>query len=79
MENWIISDNKLCREFTFKNFIQSVEFVNQITPIAEQMNHHPDILIYGYKHVKVMLFTHSQNKITSNDYLLAEKIDKLYN
>ena len=71
------NDKKLEKEFTFSNFIESVEFVDKIVPLAQAADHHPDILIHSYKKVKVMLFTHSEDKITEKDYELAKKIDEL--
>jgi 4a-hydroxytetrahydrobiopterin dehydratase len=77
-EKQIISKkNVLTKEFTFDNFIHALDFVNKIKPLAEEMNHHPDILIHSYKKVKIMLFTHSENKITEKDHELAEKIDSI--
>ncbi len=70
-------DKKLEKEFTFSNFVESVDFVDKIVPLAQAADHHPDILIHSYKKVKVMLFTHSENKITEKDYNLAKKIDGL--
>jgi len=72
-------DKKLEKEFTFSNFVESVDFVDKIVPLAQAADHHPDILIHSYKKVKVMLFTHSENKITEKDYDLAKKIDGLVN
>jgi len=72
-------DKKLEKEFIFSNFVESVEFVDKIVPLAQAADHHPDILIHSYKKVKVMLFTHSENKITDKDYDLAKKIDGLVN
>lgn len=75
--DWKIEGSGLIKEFTFKNFVESVDFANSIVPIAEEMDHHPDLLIHSYKKVKVILFTHSENKITQKDYTLAEKIDNI--
>ena len=75
--DWKIEDNLLIKDFEFKNFVESVRFVNDILPLAEEMNHHPDLLVHSYKKVKVMLMTHSENKITDKDYSLAKKIDGL--
>lgn len=72
---WKIETNNLEKEFTFTNFVESVQFVNKIVPLAQAADHHPDILIHSYKKVKVMLFTHSEGKITHKDYDLAKKID----
>lgn len=74
---WKIEKDKLTREFVFNNFIEAVEFVRKIVPLAEALNHHPDILLHSYKRVKVMLFTHEEKKITDKDYALAKKIDEL--
>jgi len=76
-EDWKVENNFLTREFKFNNFVEAVNFVNKITSIAEEMNHHPDISIHSYNKVKIMLFTHTENKITSKDYTLAKKIDEI--
>lgn len=75
--SWNAINNKLQKEFTFSNFIEAVQFVNKIVPLAEKANHHPDILIHFYKKVRIELFTHSEGKITDKDYQLAGEIDKL--
>ncbi len=73
--NWKKENNKWVKEFEFKNFVQAVDFVNKIVPLAEKSNHHPDILIHSYKKVRIELRTHSEGKITQKDYDLANKID----
>ena len=75
---WKVEKTNLTREFELSNFAEAVQFVNKILPLAEEMNHHPDVLIHGYKLVKVMLFTHSLNSITDKDYELAKKIDEIW-
>ena len=54
----------------------SVDFVNRLTPIAEEMNHHPDLAI-SWNKVNVSLSTHSEGGITENDFELAAKIDSV--
>jgi 4a-hydroxytetrahydrobiopterin dehydratase len=73
--NWETKDKLLVKEFELANFVEAVNFVNKILPFAEEANHHPDLLIHSYKKVKVMLMTHSENKITDKDYSLANNID----
>jgi 4a-hydroxytetrahydrobiopterin dehydratase len=73
--DWKIENELLTKEFGFNNFVEAVGFVNKILPLAEEMNHHPDVLIHSYKKVKVMLYTHSEKKITEKDHSLAKKID----
>ena len=76
MNDWIIIKNRLIKEFIFKDFMESVEFINQVAEEAELLNHHPT-LINTYNKVKVELWTHTVDEITELDYLLKEKIEKI--
>ena len=73
---WEREGDALVREFEFANFVGSVDFVNRITPVAEEMNHHPDLSI-SWNKVTVSLSTHSEGGITENDFALATKIDSV--
>ena len=76
LEGWEREGNTLRREFKLDDFVGSVEFVNRIVPLAEEMNHHPDLAI-SWNLVTVSLSTHSEGGITENDFRLAERIDSL--
>ncbi len=74
---WTHENNTLTRTFTFSNFMESIAFVNRIVPLAEEMDHHPDLDI-RYNTVKVTLCTHSAGSIvTEKEVELAEKISML--
>src|SRR5947207_2699524 len=60
-----------------KNFLDASAFINQIAGVAEQHDHHPDILLSGYKNVLVMFSTHDAGGITQNDFDMAAAVDKL--
>jgi 4a-hydroxytetrahydrobiopterin dehydratase len=51
--------------------VEAVEFINQIVPIAEEADHHPDIEIFSYKKVKIKLIPHDAGEITEKDVNLA--------
>lgn len=76
-KEWINENNSLVKTFTFKNFVEAVSFVDKIVPLAEKLNHHPDIEIFSYKNVKVNLTTHEEGKITEKDIELAKEIDNI--
>jgi 4a-hydroxytetrahydrobiopterin dehydratase len=76
--NWKVENEKLVKEFDLGNFVKAVDFVNKITPLAENSDHHPDVLIHSYKKVRIELTTHSEGKITEKDYDMAKKIDLLF-
>ena len=75
--NEIHSDNKLKREFVFKDFKEAISFINKISIIAEKNDHHPEIFNV-YNKVIITLCTHDKGSIiTDKDYNLANKIDEL--
>ena len=76
---FIEKNNTLEKDFEFKNFTQALSFVNKVWDLAEELNHHPDIVLHWYNKVKILLFTHSEDKITDKDYKLAQKIENIYN
>ena len=75
VEGWERAGDALHKEFDRGDFKGSVDFVNLITPAAEEMNHHPDLEI-SWSKVTVSLSTHSQGGITENDFELARRIDE---
>ncbi|MBN1386475.1 4a-hydroxytetrahydrobiopterin dehydratase [Candidatus Woesearchaeota archaeon] len=75
--DWKIEEKYLVKEFEFADYSEAVKFVDKILPLAEEANHHPDILIHGCKKVKIMIYTHNEDKITDKDYSLATQIDEI--
>ena len=75
-EGWEKYGNSLRREFKFDDFSGSVDFVNRLTPVANEMNHHPDLFI-SWNLVRVSLISHSEHGITEKDFELAKKLDEL--
>jgi len=68
---------KISREFKFKDFVESLEFVNRVGDLAETESHHPDILMHSWNKVVVTLYTHSIGGLSENDYILAAKINTI--
>jgi 4a-hydroxytetrahydrobiopterin dehydratase len=74
--DWQIETNLLNRDFLFKNFHETMAFVNAIAWVAHQENHHPDFEV-GYKHCLIQYTTHSIGGLSENDFICAAKIDRL--
>ena len=74
--DWEKYGNCLRREFKFDDFTGAVDFVNELTPIANELNHHPDLFI-SWGLVRVSLISHSEHGITEKDFELAKKLDEL--
>ena len=64
------------KKFTFKNFLDSQKFINDVGNIAENEGHHPDI-IFGWGYAIVQIFTHKIKGLVESDFILAAKIDKI--
>ena len=66
------------KNFVFKNFVNSQNFINKIGEISEKENHHPDIS-YGWGYAKIAITTHAIEGLSENDFILAAKIDQIFN
>ena len=78
VSSWEANENHslISRRFTFKNFYQTMSFVNAVAWIANQENHHPDLEV-GYNYCVVKYATHSIKGLSENDFICAAKINKL--
>lgn len=74
---WKAGKNSIYTTFTFENFSVALAFVVRTGIEAEKADHHPDILMHGWKRVKITLSTHSEGGVTKKDFALAERISKL--
>ncbi|MGQ9819520.1 MAG: 4a-hydroxytetrahydrobiopterin dehydratase [Candidatus Kapaibacteriales bacterium] len=74
---WTFKENSLTKELVAPDFISAIGLVNSIAIIAEKLDHHPDILIYGWNKVRIITSTHSVGGLTEMDFLLAKEIDSL--
>ncbi len=68
--------DKIERKYKFKNFKKSMEFVNKVAELAEEQDHHPDILIH-WNEVTLTFWTHAIKGLHDNDFIMAAKIDEL--
>ena len=74
---WEEKNNKLQKNFEFKDFVRAFSFMTRVAFTAEKMNHHP-YWINVYNRVEIFLNTHDAgNTVTERDHKLAKKIDAL--
>lgn len=73
----VINQHKAIKKsFSFKNFYETMAFVNAIAWIANTENHHPDLEV-GYNYCHVTFMTHALKGLSHNDFICAAKIDAL--
>lgn len=74
---WSREGEAIVREWKLADFAAAIAFVNRVAEVAERVNHHPDMLLHGWNHVRLTLSTHSQGGVTDADLALAQEIDRL--
>ena len=79
-EGWEVTPDhrQIKKSLTFKNFYETMAFVNAVAWIANQENHHPDLEI-GYNYCHITLMTHALQGLSLNDFICAAKFDHLFN
>ncbi|WP_282126787.1 4a-hydroxytetrahydrobiopterin dehydratase [Marinifilum flexuosum] len=77
-QGWSEIDSKLIKNYVLSDFTHAIKFINLIAKDAEKVDHHPDIKLYKYKNVRVILTTHAKRRITEKDISLAKQIDKIF-
>ena len=74
---WRREGDSIVRDIERDGFTAAMALANAVAEAANAANHHPDILVHGYKHVRLTLSTHSAGGITETDFALAGMIDGL--
>ena len=82
VDGWDVKKNDktiyyLSKNFKFKDFKNSQKFINKVSEISEDENHHPDIL-FGWGYAKILITTHAVEGLSENDFILAAKIDQIF-
>jgi 4a-hydroxytetrahydrobiopterin dehydratase len=72
----VVDDTKISKTFSFKDFSQTMNFVNKVAEIAESEGHHP-VMHVSYSRVEIELWTHAILGLSENDFILAAKIDEI--
>jgi 4a-hydroxytetrahydrobiopterin dehydratase len=74
---WRRDGDAIVRDVELDGFKAAMALANRVADAANEANHHPDILVHGYKHVRLTLSTHSAGGVTENDLAMAATIDGL--
>ena len=77
LNGWTIEGDAIRKQYTFKDFLEAIAFVNRLAPLAEAADHHPDIT-FGWGYAVIETTTHDRGGVTDVDVALAEKIDAIH-
>ena len=75
LDGWTLEGDAIRKQYTFKDFLEAMKFVNCLAPEAEAADHHPDILI-NFKRVTLTYSTHSDGGLTAKDFEGAAMADR---
>jgi 4a-hydroxytetrahydrobiopterin dehydratase len=77
LQGWEHTGGVIAKTYTFKNYYQTLAFVNAAAWISHRDDHHPDIAV-GYNQCRVSYVTHAINGLSENDFICAAKLDALF-
>jgi len=77
LKGWAIVDGKLAKVYLFRDYHQTMAFVNALAWISHREGHHPDLEV-GYRQCRVLYWTHAVDGLSENDFICAAKCDALF-
>ena len=76
LEGWIFENDIIYKEYTFKNYMDSIRFIQNLAQEAEKNNHHPDMVV-GWCTIKVSFTSHDEGGVTKNCIAMATATEKI--
>jgi 4a-hydroxytetrahydrobiopterin dehydratase len=76
LKDWSLEGTTIVRRLEFKDFRGAVAFLDRITPVADEQNHHPDVTL-SWNELTLTLWTHASGGLTERDFRLAQTIDQM--
>ncbi len=73
---WVLENGGITKTFRFRNYHETIAFVNAMAWISHREDHHPDLQV-GYNQCKVSYVTHALQGLSGNDFICAAKVDAL--
>ena len=77
LKAWIVEDGKLVKLYPFRNYHETMAFVNALAWVSHREDHHPDLAV-GYNKCRVEYSTHTIGGLSENDFICAAKADALF-
>jgi 4a-hydroxytetrahydrobiopterin dehydratase len=78
LDRWTLdpSGKEIHKVFNFKNYYETMAFVNAVAWVSHKEDHHPDLEV-GYNLCTVRYSTHAIGGLSENDFICAAKVDAL--
>jgi 4a-hydroxytetrahydrobiopterin dehydratase len=76
LEGWELKENAIRKTFTFDAYIDSIAFINRLAELAEEANHHPDMIV-GWCKIEIAFTSHDQGGVTTACIDMAKKTESV--
>jgi len=77
LDGWALEDGAIAKTYQFRNYFETMAFVNAAAWVSHREDHHPDLLV-GYNRCRVSYVTHAIGGLSENDFICAAKLDALF-
>ena len=77
LKDWEVVKGEIVKTYNFKNYYETMAFVNAAAWVSHREDHHPDIEV-GYNKCRVRYITHAIGGLSENDFICAAKMDALF-
>lgn len=77
LEDWHRDGEAIVRDVACEDFAAAIALVNAVATVAQEADHHPDILVHGWNKLRLSVTNHSAGGLTQADFDLAATIDRL--
>lgn len=77
LEGWALEGKTIAKTYQFKNYYETMAFVNAAAWVSHREDHHPDLAV-GYSQCRVSYSTHAIDGLSENDFICAAKLDALF-
>lgn len=77
LNGWVFVDGAIAKNYAFRNYHETMAFVNATAWISHREDHHPDLTV-GYNSCRVAYITHAIRGLSANDFICAAKLDALF-
>ena len=74
LKAWELLDGKLVKTFAFRNYYETMAFVNALAWVSHTQDHHPDLVV-SYNKCRVEYSTHDVDGLSENDFICAARAD----
>lgn len=77
LKGWQFAGGVIAKTYSFRNYHETMAFVNATAWISHREDHHPDLTV-GYNQCRVEYHTHAIGGLSENDFICAAKVDALF-